>query len=61
MVEPAVGMTEEPADDKSTINAYAIDNLFLFLAAILVLFMQAGSTHAISGIEPSIKHHKYSV
>ena len=33
-----------------TANAYAIDNLFLFICAVLVLFMQAGFALLESGL-----------
>ena len=35
------------------INAYAIDNLFLFIAAVLVLFMQAGFAMLEAGLNSS--------
>ena len=36
--------------DAGGINAYAIDNMFLFIAAVLVLFMQAGFAMVESGL-----------
>ena len=43
------------AEDNLTvdINAYAIDNFFLFIAAVLVLFMQAGFAMLESGLNSS--------
>ncbi|MBN2683903.1 MAG: ammonium transporter [Pontiellaceae bacterium] len=40
---------EEEAVDAVAENAYAIDNMFLFIAAVLVLFMQAGFAMVESG------------
>ena len=36
--------------DVGAVNAYAIDNMFLFIAAVLVLFMQAGFAMVESGL-----------
>ncbi len=36
--------------DAGAVNAYAIDNMFLFIAAVLVLFMQAGFAMVESGL-----------
>ena len=36
--------------DAGSINAYAIDNMFLFIAAVLVLFMQAGFAMVEAGL-----------
>ena len=43
------------AEDSLTvdINAYAIDNFFLFIAAVLVLFMQAGFAMLEAGLNSS--------
>ncbi len=38
------------ATDAASVNAYAIDNMFLFLCAVLVLFMQAGFALVESGL-----------
>lgn len=60
MVETAPEMkiaAEEPAENSTAINAYAIDNLFLFLAAVLVLFMQAG----FAMLEAGLNHAKNTV
>jgi len=59
MVESATdtAMEEEPAEDASAINAYAIDNMFLFVAAVLVLFMQAG----FAMLESGLNHAKNTV
>ena len=36
--------------DVGAVNAYAIDNMFLFIAAVLVLFMQAGFAMVETGL-----------
>ncbi|NOZ03458.1 MAG: ammonium transporter [FCB group bacterium] len=41
------------ASSETAINAYAIDNMFLFLAAVLVLFMQSGFAMLEAGLNRS--------
>ena len=43
VVEPAATQADStPAADSTAINAYAIDNFFVFITGVLVIFMQAG-------------------
>lgn len=51
MVEEVVEAITEPA--ATDILAYVVDNLFLFLAAVLVIFMQAGFAILESGLNHS--------
>lgn len=52
---PAEAETAEVAADPAALSAYAIDNLLLFIAAVLVLFMQAGFAMVEAGFNSS-KH-----
>ena len=36
--------------DPAAVNAYAVDNFFLFITAVLVLFMQAGFAMVEAGL-----------
>jgi len=47
LFSPQLHATEATAD---AVNAYAIDNFFLFICAVLVLFMQAGSALVETGL-----------
>ena len=49
-VIPGAPLLAAEGVDAAAVNAYAIDNMFLFIAAVLVLFMQAGFAMVESGL-----------
>ncbi len=59
VVETVTEMVAEPAAEEVVVdvNAYTIDNLFLFLCAVLVIFMQAG----FAILECGLNHSKNTV
>lgn len=57
---PAAAMADDAASaaiSAATVNAYTIDNFFLFITAVLVLFMQAG----FAMLEAGLNHAKNAV